>query len=402
MTLEGPDTGRDGRAASGSTSLPLGARDEAWDAGAAEKLMDTAADLARFHFWKDPDGDPAVKASYKLPFGTPADGGHAVWRGVTAAAQRLGSADIPDADVAGVRAKIAAYYSKARAKYEDDSIQVPWQTEKTAEDDDIRFCVTTIEGIEVRDPTANPDDTWTMSGQAAVFNQTTTLYDGKMLKVTESIDPGFFDECLRTQGLQTAAGVVHYNLGHDMNRAVAATNVPAGQPGWLDLNPSPTGLDYLAKVARDDPDGVAMASKMRTGVLRQASFAFTVAEARWETIEAEDGPDTDHRVLVRAKHLYDVCACPQGAYPQTTSDLRGAGSQRDYLPYGLLHYAAQIGYPVDLVERAAALAHQPESELRGVSTINAPAAGGRGDELAKARLRAQSSVLAARHRHPGR
>lgn len=401
MTLELPDTGRDGRAASGSTSLPLGARDEAWDAGAAEKAMDGAAELARFHFWKDPNGDPAVKSSYKLPFGTPEGGGHAVWRGVTAAAQRLSSTQIPDGDVAGVKAKIAAYYSKARAKYNDDSIQVPWQASNAADDDDIRFCVTAIEGVEVRDPTANPDDTWTMSGHAAVFNQTTTLYDGKMLKVTESIDPGFFDEALRTQGLQTAAGVVHYNLGHDMNRAVAATNVPAGQPGWLDLNPDAQGLFYLAKVARDDPDGVAMASKMRTGVLRQASFAFTVAEARWETIEAEDGPDTDHRVLVRAKHLYDVCACPQGAYPQTTSDLRGAsGGMRDHLPYGLLHYAAQIGYPVDLSARAAALAHQPGSEPGGVSTINADAAGGRGDELAKARFRAQSAALAARHRHP--
>jgi len=391
-----PDTGRDGRAASGSTSLPLGARDEAWDAGAAEKAMTTAAELARFHFWKDPDGDPAVKSSYKLPFGTPADGGHAVWRGVTAAAQRLSSTQIPDADVAGVKAKIAAYYSKARSKYGDDSIQVPWQAAKSA-GDDIRFCVVEIDGVEVRDPTANPDDTWTMSGYAAVFNETTTLYDGKMLKVTESVDPGFFDECLRTQGLQTSAGVVHFNLGHDMNRSVAATNVPAGQPGWLDLNPDTRGLAYLAKVARDDPDGVAMASKMRTGVLRQASFAFTVAESRWDTTESDDGPDTDHRVLVRAKHLYDVCATPQGAYPQTTSDVRDA--RGGHVPFGLLQYAAAIGYPVDLSARAAALAHQPDP--RGVSIINSDAEGGRGaDELAKARAQARARARIAAHRHP--
>jgi hypothetical protein len=65
-----------------------------------------------------------------------------------------------------------------------------------------------------------------MSGYAAVFNQTTTLYDSKFLKLTESIARTFFDNVLRDQPMNSADGVVHFNFGHDMNRAVAATDVP--------------------------------------------------------------------------------------------------------------------------------------------------------------------------------
>jgi HK97 family phage prohead protease len=199
---------------------------------------------------------------------------------------------------------------------------------------ELRYAVTPITHVEVRDPSGNPDDTWTMSGYAAVFNQSIILFDSKFRRLSESIDPAFFDPILRDQPLDQPDGVVHYNFGHDMNRAVAATDVPAGQPGSLRLGPTDKhGFPFLAKVPRDDPDGVAMASKMRSGVLRQASFAFTIAEAEYTLIENEDGPDEEHRRLLAAGHLYDVCACTQGAYPQTVSGLRS--------------YAAAIGHPAD-------------------------------------------------------
>jgi HK97 family phage prohead protease len=252
-----------------------------------------------------------------------------------------------------------------------------------AEHGDVRYVVAPITQVDVRDTTGNGDDTWTMSGYAAVFNQETTLYDGKFLKVTEHIDPQFFDAVLREQPMAEPSGVVHFNLGHDMNRSVAATDVSAGQPGWLNLKADTAGLNFLAKVARDDPDGIAMASKMRTGVLRQASFAFTIAKAEWTTIETDDGPDEDHRTLLSAAHLYDVCACPQGAYPQTTSQLRS--------------YAAAIGQ----LAGGEGHAHQPDS-ARGASTISVSVTGGRGDdELAIARARAQARARLARHHHPG-
>lgn len=205
---------------------------------------------------------------------------------------------------------------------------------KTMTPDELRYAVTPITHVDVRDTSGTDDNTWTMSGVAAVFNQTTTLYDSKFVRLTESIDPSFFNRVLRDQPLDRTEGVVHFNFGHDMNRVVAATDVPAGQPGSLQLSiDKKVGLRFLAKVPRDDPDGVAMASKMRSGVVRQASFAFTIAAYEDTTTESEDGPDTEHRTLLECKHLYDVCATAQGAYPQTVSSLRS--------------YAAALGQPID-------------------------------------------------------
>ena len=202
---------------------------------------------------------------------------------------------------------------------------------------ELRFAVAPITSVEVRDPTGNYDNTWTMSGYAAVFDETTTLYDGRYIRLTESISPKAFDRVLRDQGTDTAGGVVHFNFGHDMNRAVAASNVPAGQPGSLQLKTDSRGLYFEAKVARDDPDGIALASKMRTGVVSQASFAFTIGSATDETIESDSGPDTEHRTINEVAHLYDVCACAQGAYSSTVSQLRSI--------------AAQIGQPAELDPR---------------------------------------------------
>jgi HK97 family phage prohead protease len=198
-------------------------------------------------------------------------------------------------------------------------------------DRELRYAVAPVTTIEVRDPTGNDDNTWTMSGYAAVFNKKTTLYDGRFGKLTESISPEAFNTVLRDQGMDMPDGVVHFNFGHDMNRAVAATDVPAGQPGSLVLEAHEEGLHFLARVPRDDPDGVAMAAKMRSGVLRQASFAFTIAAQEIVEKDSEDGPVEEHVTILEVGHLYDVCATPQGAYPQTVAGLRS--------------YAAAIGQP---------------------------------------------------------
>lgn len=223
---------------------------------------------------------------------------------------------------------------------------------------ELRFAVAPITHVDVRDSSATDDNTWTMSGYAAVFNQSTVLYDSKFLRLTESIDPAFFDRVLREQPLGQPDGVVHYNLGHDMNRVVAATDVTAGDPGSLQLSvDKKQGLRFIAKVPRDDPDGIAMAVKMRTGVIKQASFAFTINAASYETIETEDGPDTEHRTLLDCGHLYDVCATPQGAYPQTVAGLRSI--------------AAALGQPHEWGGHA----RQPSDE-GGVIVVSPPEAGG--------------------------
>jgi hypothetical protein len=118
--------------ASGSTSLPLSDQGTSWDAGAAAKSLEDA-DLPKAFFWRDPDGDANAKSSYKLGFAQRVDGTlTAIWRGVVAAAGALqgarGGVQIPDGDVAAVKAKVASYYTKAREKYDDDNIKPPWET----------------------------------------------------------------------------------------------------------------------------------------------------------------------------------------------------------------------------------------------------------------------------------
>jgi len=195
---------------------------------------------------------------------------------------------------------------------------------------ELRYVVAPLLGIEVRDTDQNPDNTWTFSGYAAVFDQPTTLYDGRFARLTEELDPAAFDRVLRTQGLATRDGCVHFNYGHDMLSVVASTAVPAGQPGWLDLQPDRRGLGFLAKVSRDDVDAIRMAVKMRDGVVNQASFAFTIEDA--DVVDRDvDGVLVQHRRVTSVKRLFDVCATAQGAYPQTVSQLRS--------------YAAAIGQP---------------------------------------------------------
>ena len=201
---------------------------------------------------------------------------------------------------------------------------------------DIRFAVAPITHVDVRDASGS-HGFWTMSGYAAVFNEKTTLYNGRLYKLTESIDQGAFDRVLRDQPMGDPTGVVHFNLGHDLNRSVAATDVPAGQPGSLQLRADNQGLFFLAKVPADDPDGVAMAAKMRSGVLRQASFAFTIAREKIEILGGAERdadsvePEEEHRTILEVGQLFDVCATPQGAYSATTVGLRS--------------YAAALGQP---------------------------------------------------------
>lgn len=249
---------------------------------------------------------------------------------------------------------------------------------------ELRWVIAPLTHVEVRDPTGTDDGTWTMSGYAAVFNQTAVLLDGKFIRLEEEIDPAAFDRVLREQPMGQPDGVVHFNVGHDMNRAVAATDVANGQPGWLELRADSHGLHYFAKVSRDDPDGVALASKMRTGVVRQSSFAFTIASVETTDEENADGPDVIRRRILEIKHLYDVAALPQGAYPWTVSQLRS--------------YAAAIGQ-LDGFEPSGGQAHQPAEA--GGATGTSPDEGRAGGDPDPSAWREQmrARIAIAKHDH---
>ena len=185
----------------------------------------------------------------------------------------------------------------------------------------LRYAVAPITNIDFRDASANHDGSWTISGYAAVFDQETTLYDGNYVQVRESIAPTAFDSVLRNQPL------VHLNVGHDMNRSVAATDVPAGQIGSLILSSDQHGLRFLARVDRNDPDAQALAVKMSRGIARQASFAFTIGNETMTSTQSEDGRDVETFRILEVRSLMDVCVTPQGAYQQTEAMLRSMSRQ---------------------------------------------------------------------------
>jgi HK97 family phage prohead protease len=190
---------------------------------------------------------------------------------------------------------------------------------------DLRIMTCRVRGIEVRDSTATSDGSWTMSGYAAVFDTDSVIYDGAYWQMVESIDPHAFDRVLTEPGLLT-----HFNFGHDMNRVMASTDVPAGQVGSLGLRADPQqGLFFLARVDPEDPDAQALAVKMRSGVIAGASFAFTIARKQLTTTDMEDGREQDYVRILEVGELYDVCACAQGAYPTASSQIsaRSYGSR---------------------------------------------------------------------------
>jgi HK97 family phage prohead protease len=84
--------------------------DTEWDGSAALKDAETEEELVRMHAWRDPEGDPEAKSSYKLPHHK-ADG-TLVWAAVKGCAKALGSADIPEGDVAGVKKHLAKHYEE--------------------------------------------------------------------------------------------------------------------------------------------------------------------------------------------------------------------------------------------------------------------------------------------------
>jgi len=119
----------------GSTSGPIGSRDESWDGSAAKswiwsKALDeegnVKASVAKKYFMRC-DGDPSLKGSYGYPFWTH---DHISVGGVKAVAGALSGARNADAegDTAGMKRKVERLYGRINSKYPDaDPLVPPWK-----------------------------------------------------------------------------------------------------------------------------------------------------------------------------------------------------------------------------------------------------------------------------------
>lgn len=94
--------------------MPKAAADTPWDSSEVLKELSGARQLRLVHAWMDPEGDPDAKGSYKLPHHLPT--GEVVWNGVKAAGAALmgarGGVELPETDIAGVKAHLAKHYAQ--------------------------------------------------------------------------------------------------------------------------------------------------------------------------------------------------------------------------------------------------------------------------------------------------
>jgi len=123
------------KTACGSTSGPIGPRDESWDGSAAKhwiwgKALDDEGNVkpsvAKKYFMRV-DGDPSLKGSYGYPFWT---NDHISVGGVKAVANALAGARNADAgeDTAGMRRKVERLYGRINSKYPDaEPLVPPWK-----------------------------------------------------------------------------------------------------------------------------------------------------------------------------------------------------------------------------------------------------------------------------------
>lgn len=249
----------------------------------------------------------------------------------------------------------------------------------------LRLAVAPIRNVEVRDASATGDGSWTIEGYSAVFEQETTLFDiAGFLRVDEEIARDAFDDVMTRLG--HGDGLVHLNHGHDMKTAVAATNVRG--IGGLELATDFHGQRFFARVDPEDHDAKTLAVKMKRGVVAQSSFAFTIADE--EIVEEEELDDGTWRVKFRINKIgdqFDVCACAQGAYPQTESYMRSLASASLRVPD-----LGMLGRSGDELEGL----HRRLAEARGESDIAADepgeAASDRARELLALRAHAATTI----------
>lgn len=179
-----------------------------------------------------------------------------------------------------------------------------------------------LRSLELREPKgerATGDGSLTFSGVAAVYGVRTVLGEVPgILRVREEIAPGAL------AGVMSRRPDVHFNLGHDMNRAIA--RVDWGEDpveiGGMRLEEQEDGLHVFARLDPDDPDVLALAAKMKRGIVDEMSFAFHIGAEDVEERELDDGTLEIDYTITEVSDLVDVCACARGAYSTTSAELR--------------------------------------------------------------------------------
>lgn len=150
----------------------------------------------------------------------------------------------------------------------------------------------------------NENDTEVIEGYALKFNKDSSVLGG-WVRFIERIDTHALDNADMSNVVAT--------FNHDNNQILGRTNVN------LDLFVDEIGLKFKVKptettYARD------LLANIRSGVINQCSFAFTIPEEddAQEWVDAGNSDDFDYyRSINKIEKIYDVSVVTTPAYPDT-------------------------------------------------------------------------------------
>jgi HK97 family phage prohead protease len=140
----------------------------------------------------------------------------------------------------------------------------------------------------------------TLTGYASVFDTPSEDLGG----FVEVIAPGAFRSALE------AGADVRLLYNHDPDSVMARTT-----NGSLELTEDQRGLKIWARVDMNDPDVARVVGKVRSGLVDQMSFAFSIDEGGDEWSVLDGYP---MRTVREVSGLYDVSAVTYPAYPRGT------------------------------------------------------------------------------------
>ena len=172
----------------------------------------------------------------------------------------------------------------------------------------------------------------TLQGYASVFGIPSDDLGG----FREMIAPGAFTRALEAPDLN-----VCLLWNHDPDTVMAST-----RNGTLELTQDKKGLRMWARVDMTDFDAQRVVGKIRSGLVDQMSFAFTIADDGDEW-DMRDGKP--FRIVRDVDGLYDVSAVTWPAYP--------------------------VGTKVELLDRALRSGRVPENVARAIPVAQADPAG---------------------------
>ena len=193
--------------------------------------------------------------------------------------------------------------------------------------------------LEVRE-SAMGAEYLTVTGYAAVFDQMSHDLGG----FREIIQPGAFADVLG------ASPDVHLVIGHNMDLPLART-----RNGTLELGEDIRGLKMWARIDSRLSYAKDLAVQLKSGLVDQMSFAFTIPEGG-DTWTVDDAGSVT-RTVNKIDGLYDVSVVAAGAYPQTDVQavraLLRAAADKGLIPNNLLDTSQPETVGGDSVEQHA-------------------------------------------------